>query len=182
MKLFKSAAVLVVALGLTLNASETKKQEDHGDHGHILVTDERGKKAEMMFTKTLDDNEALDQNVVHAFEKKCQSCHYGYVRNDLAPPIVAVQQVYLRLGEGDIEKAKKRMIAFLKDPKLEKTMMKPAVKLYNVMPNLGFTDKEIEEFTNVILSSKFTMPDWFDKHYQGHGLKKPKEWQEKKKK
>jgi len=137
------------------------------DHKHP----EADKNSEALFTEALDKNKLLSHDLVLAFERKCQSCHDGYAKNTLAPPIFAVQQVYLRLAQQDIEKAKKRMIYFLKNPKLEYTLMKPAVKLYSVMPNLNLSDKEASDFTKVILETKFSLPKWFNEHYKGHKLK-----------
>lgn len=54
--------------------------------------------------------------------------------------------------------------------------MKPAVKLYKTMPNVGLSEKEAIEFSKLILETKFKLPDWFNAHFKSHKLKKPKEW------
>lgn len=142
--------------------------------GHEHKHSKTDKNSEILFTQALYENKLLGYDLVSAFERKCQSCHAGYIKNTLAPPILAVQQVYLRLSQHDIEKASKRMIYFLKNPKHEYALMKPAIKLYNLMPDLNLSDKEASDFTKVILETKFSLPKWFNKHYKSHKLESPK--------
>jgi hypothetical protein len=146
--------------------------ENHGDSHD----DEKRHEANILFQKALQENEKLSSGVILGFQSKCMSCHDGFTKNKFAPPIIAVQQVYLRLANKDMQKAKTRMVAFLQAPHKDKTLMKPAVKLYGVMPDLGLSKQEIDAYTKLILETKFTMPDWFNEHFKSHKLQKPKEW------
>jgi len=43
--------------------------------------------------------------------------------------------------------------------------MKPAVKLFGVMPKLDLNSTEIEDFAQVLIETEFEIPDWFEEHY-----------------
>ena len=117
----------------------------------------------------------VDEKVLYAFEKACMSCHDTYKKNDKAPPLIAVNQVYLRLTDGNISVAMERVKSFLAQPNKENTLMKPAVKLYGVMPKIELTKEEMNDFAQVLVETEFEIPEWFDKHYKTHDLKKLKE-------
>ncbi len=115
----------------------------------------------------------VDEKVLYAFEKACMSCHDTYEKNKKAPPLIAVNQVYLRLADGNMTVAMERMKTFLAGPSKERTLMKPAVKLYGVMPKLELTEEEMRDFSQVLVETEFEIPEWFDDHYKTHELKKP---------
>ena len=117
----------------------------------------------------------VDEKVLYAFEKVCMSCHDTYEKNKKAPPLIAVNQVYLRLADGNMTVAMDRMKTFLADPDKERTLMKPAVKLYGVMPKLELTQEEMRDFSQVLVETEFEIPEWFDDHYKTHELKKPQD-------
>ena len=114
----------------------------------------------------------VDEKVLYAFEKACMSCHDTYEKNKKAPPLIAVNQVYLRLTDGNMTVAMERMKTFLAAPSKESTLMKPAVKLYGVMPKLELTEEEIRDFSQVLVETEFEIPEWFDEHYKTHDLEK----------
>ena len=117
----------------------------------------------------------VDEKVLYAFEKACMSCHDTYKKNKKAPPLIAVNQVYLRLADGNMTVAMERMKHFLSDPGKELTLMKPAVKLYGVMPKLELTEEEMRDYVQVLVETEFEIPEWFDEHCKTHELKKPEE-------
>ena len=117
----------------------------------------------------------VDEKVLYAFEKVCMSCHDTYEKNKTAPPLIAVNQVYLRLADGNMSVAMDRMKTFLADPVKERTLMKPAVKLYGMMPKLELTEEEMRDFSQVLVETEFEIPEWFDDHYKTHDLKKPED-------
>ena len=116
----------------------------------------------------------IDEKVLYAFEKACMSCHDTYEKNKTAPPLIAVNQVYLRLADGNMTVAMKRIETFLAAPTKEYTLMKPAVKLFGVMPKLELTEEEMRDYAQVLVETEFEIPEWFDEHYKTHELKKPK--------
>ncbi len=117
----------------------------------------------------------VDEKVLYAFEKVCMSCHDTYEKNKMAPPLIAVNQVYLRLADGNMTVAIERMKTFLAAPSKEGTLMKPAVKLYGVMPKMQLTEEEMRDFAQVLIETEYEIPEWFDDHYKTHDLKKPQE-------
>ena len=117
----------------------------------------------------------VDEKVLYAFEKVCMSCHDTYEKNKKAPPLIAVNQVYLRLADGNMTAAMERMKRFLAAPGIEGALMKPAVKLFGMMPNIGLTQEEIRDYAQVLVETEFEIPEWFDEHYKTHELKKPHE-------
>ena len=117
----------------------------------------------------------VDEKVLYAFEKVCMSCHDTYEKNKTAPPLIAINQVYLRLADGNMTVAMERMKTFLADPAKERTLMKPAVELYGMMPKLELTEEEMRDYAQVLVETEFEIPEWFDEHYKTHELKKAQE-------
>lgn len=115
----------------------------------------------------------VDGKVLYAFEKACMFCHDTYKKNKKAPPLVAINQVYLRLADGDTNVAMERIKTFLTAPGKERTLMKPAVKLFGVMPKIELTEEEMRDYAQVLVETEFEIPEWFDEHYKTHELKKP---------
>lgn len=166
-----------ILLGFMLFASISQAEpDDHQQDGHLAhdhASIDEHHNAERLFAEALNKNKTLPKQVIQAFQQKCQACHNGLLKNELAPPIVSVQQVYLKLSKGSKGRAKQRMALFLKNPSADKALMKPAVKLFGVMPNLGLNDQEIINFTTLILDSQFIIPEWFGEHFKSHDLKAP---------
>lgn len=115
----------------------------------------------------------IDEKVLYAFEKACMSCHDTYEKNKKAPPLIAVNQVYLRLSDGNMSVSMKRMERFLAAPSKENALMKPAVKLFGVMPKIELTKEEMRDYAQVLVETEFEMPEWFEEHYKTHELKPP---------
>ena len=115
----------------------------------------------------------VDEKVLYAFEKACMSCHDTYEKNKKAPPLIAINQVYLRLADGNTTVAMERIKTFLSDPSKERALMKPAVKLFAVMPKIELTQEEMRDYAQVLVETEFEIPEWFDEHYKTHELKKP---------
>ena len=107
----------------------------------------------------------IDEKVLNAFVDKCMTCHDTYKKNKMAPPLVAVNQLYLRLHDNNMSKGMEKMKIFLATPDENRTLMKPAVKLFGVMPKLDLNSTEIEDFAQVLIETEFEIPDWFEEHY-----------------
>jgi Leucine-rich repeat (LRR) protein len=118
---------------------------------------------------TLLQSEITDK-ILYRFETKCMVCHNLYKKNKLAPPLVAVNQVYLRLNDNNQTRAVEQMKQFLLSPQEKKGLMKPAVKLFGVMPKLDLNVTEIEDFVEVVVQTEFEIPNWFNAHYRQHEL------------
>jgi len=112
----------------------------------------------------------VDTEALLNFEKKCMICHETYKKNKLAPPIVAINQIYIKKTKGNLPYAKEMIVSFLLNPSHKKALMKPAIKLFNLMPKQELTQKEVEDFADVILETEFDIPDWFEEHFKSHKL------------
>jgi hypothetical protein len=99
-------------------------------------------------------------------------CHDTYKKNKIAPPLVAVNQVYLRLYEYNMTIAIDNMKIFLTNPTKDKVLLKPAFKLFGLMPKLDLNATEIHNFSQVLIETEFEIPDWFNAHYKSHDLNK----------
>ncbi|WP_156981718.1 MULTISPECIES: hypothetical protein [Arcobacteraceae] len=112
----------------------------------------------------------FDEEDLYNFEKKCSICHDTYVQNDMAPPIVAINQRYKKFYGKDLDLSVSKIRDFLIQPSYEKAIMHPAIKLYDLMPKQKLSQKEIEAFSEIIMLLDFEVPEWFDKHYESHNL------------
>ncbi len=117
----------------------------------------------------------IDEKVLYAFEKACMSRHNTYEKNKKAPPLIAVNQVYLRLFDGNMTLAMDRVEGFLALPDKKSALMKPAIELFGVMPKLELTQEEMRDYAQVLVETEFEMPEWFEEHYKTHKLKSPKD-------
>ncbi len=114
----------------------------------------------------------IDQKVLYEFEAKCMICHNTYKKNDTAPPVVAVQQMYMRNTSNNKDISKQLIARFLAYPTHKKALMKPAIELYGLMPQQNLSVEQIANFAQVIIDTEFEVPDWFDGHYKSHKFKK----------
>lgn len=115
----------------------------------------------------------INEAVLYDFEARCMVCHDTYKQNDKAPPLVAINQVYLKLHDHNHTVARSKIKAFLEKPTHQKALMKPAIKLYGLMPKISLDDNQTSDFAEVLIETEFEIPKWFEKHYQDHKLKKP---------
>ncbi len=112
----------------------------------------------------------VDDNVLYDFKNRCMICHDTYKKTDLAPPIVAVNKIYTQYSKGDLVFAKKKIMEFLAKPEKKKALMKPAVKIFGVMPQQILTPQQRGDFADVILELDYASPEWFEDHYKSHRL------------
>lgn len=117
-------------------------------------------------------NAHINEAVLYSFEKKCMICHNTYKKNKIAPPLVAVNQVYLRLYDENMSLAMNKMKIFLANPTEKKVLLKPAFKLFGLMPKLDLNATEVNDFSQVLIETEFEIPDWFNAHYKSHDLNK----------
>ncbi len=112
----------------------------------------------------------VDDKVLYDFKNRCMICHDTYDKTDMAPPIVAVNRIYTEYSQNNLPEAKKAIISFLENPTEKKALMKPAVKIYGVMPLQLLTLQQRGDFADVILELDYGSPEWFEDHYKSHQL------------
>ena len=115
-------------------------------------------------------NAHFDDTDLSMFEKKCMICHDTYKKNDIAPPIIAINQRYKKFY-GNIDLSINKIKDFLILPTHKKAIMQPAIKLYNLMPKQKLNKKELEAYPEIIMLLDYQVPQWFDEHYKSHNLK-----------
>ena len=99
-------------------------------------------------------------------------CHNTYKRNKKAPPLVAINQVYLRVYDNNWSIAQEQIKEFLENPTKSNLIMKPAFKKFGLMPQLTFDINDTKDFAQVLIETEFEIPDWFNAHYKEHNLTK----------
>lgn len=104
-------------------------------------------------------------------EKHCFLCHNPSTGHDerIAPPMVAIKAMYLKDGATK-EQFIKEFVDFSKNPTVEKTKMKGAVKKFNIMPKQQFSEEDLTKIAAYIYDYQIEEPTWFKEHWQDtHG-------------
>jgi len=61
----------------------------------------------------------------------------------------------------------------VKSPSPERTLMPGAVKKFNLMPALPYSDEDLAVIAEYIFEESMEKPGWYEKHYEAeHGSKK----------
>jgi|APTNR8051073442_1049403.scaffolds.fasta_scaffold94905_1 cytochrome c2 len=125
--------------------------------------------------KVIDDSSIQQDAVAKAlFDQKCQVCHnLGKTEKTIiAPPFYAVRMMYMK---SSMDKADfvSTMTDYVNQPDSTKSMMKPAVKRFGVMPKQAFKPEELALIIDYLYRTEMIKPDWFDTHAAMHrkGLK-----------
>jgi hypothetical protein len=92
-------------------------------------------------------------------KQKCYSCHFEKPvplkrEQMIAPPMLRVQEHYKPMYPNKTE-FEDAIIAFVKNPSLEKTLMLGAVKKFNLMPKLIYDDAELRLIAETIYDFDF---------------------------
>ena len=105
-------------------------------------------------------------------ESNCFSCHSpnASIENRIAPPMEAIKKHYITEDVSQ-EQFVNDLLSFLHDPTIEKSKMPNAVKRFNLMPKMDFSDTQIQNIAAYIYQTELEKPDWFEEHYQAEKLK-----------
>jgi hypothetical protein len=87
------------------------------------------------------------------------------MENRVAPPMEAIKKHYI---DDDIsrEQFTKDLVAFINNPSEDKSKMPGAIRRFNLMPKMNFSEDQIHKIATYIYYTELEKPDWFDKHYQ----------------
>lgn len=100
-------------------------------------------------------------------ETKCYVCHnpsVGEQGQRLAPPMVAVKAHYLDVYPNK-EEFVNGIMAFVKSPSEEKTMMRGAIRRFGIMPTQQFPEDEVRKIAEYIYDFEIEEPEWFKDHW-----------------
>jgi mono/diheme cytochrome c family protein len=113
-----------------------------------------------------EDNKLAIAEGLELFERNCISCHSpnASMENRLAPPMIAVKKHYFEEGM-TLEDFTKDILAFVKNPSEDKSKMPGALRRFNLMPKMNFSDDQLTKIATYIFFSDIEKPVWFDKHY-----------------
>jgi len=102
----------------------------------------------------------------HLMKNNCFSCHSpnAGIQNKVAPSMAAIKEHYAEEGISYKEFAY-NISAFLNNPSEQNSKMPEAIKAYNLMPKMSFTDEQISKISNYLYHSDIENPDWFTKQY-----------------
>ena len=107
------------------------------------------------------------------YESNCISCHSpnASMDNRLAPPMIAVKKHYWE-EDMTLEVFTKDIATFLNSPSTDNSKMPGAVRRFNLMPKMNFTNDQISKIASYIFYTEIEKPDWFDEHFkEEHGKK-----------
>ncbi len=110
------------------------------------------------------------QKTAILFEQKCMICHITKGKTSetmLAPPFYEIKKRYLKasMGKADFIEI---MSDWVKNPSPDNVLIPNAVKHFSIMPNLNYTEKEINQIIPYIYNTDLPKPDWFDAHEKEH--------------
>jgi hypothetical protein len=114
--------------------------------------------------------EIRDSIAKNLFEQKCNVCHVATGKKEskiIAPPFHAVRLMYMRSAM-DKEDFIETMRSWTNDPDSTKTLMKPAIQLFGVMPYQKIDQKELDLILEYVYKTEFSEPKWFDMHLELH--------------
>ena len=109
------------------------------------------------------------------YEANCVACHGATGGMDmskrLAPPIIAVKMHYKKKLK-DKESFVAAVSAWVVNPNKDKSLMKGAIRKFNLMPPLALPTEDIEQIAKYMYEGKLKRPEGFDEHVKKmHGGK-----------
>jgi len=101
------------------------------------------------------------------FEQKCAVCHGGTggmeMERRLAPPMMGVKKHYTKVHK-DKEAFVAAVVSWVKKPEEGKSLMKMAIKKFNLMPTIPVSSEDVEKIATYIYEGKLGMPKGFGEH------------------
>lgn len=108
-------------------------------------------------------------------EKQCYLCHSPNAAENegrIAPPMVAIKARYIDKEGYNKEEFIEAVTLFVRNPTEDKALMYGAVIKHGLMPKQAFPDGSIEKIANFMFDYQVEEPEWFRRHWEGHGNKK----------
>ena len=96
------------------------------------------------------------------YNSRCKICHdVDKPRNEmLAPPMINIKKKYSKVYPNK-EAFINGIVNFTQNPSLDNAMMFGALKRFNVMPKLNYSEKELKMVAEYIYQTEFKKPEWF---------------------
>ncbi len=134
------------------------------------------KKEDTTRSSTLKHKLPKANNSTLLFDQKCMICHITKGKTSetmLAPPFYEVKERYLKASM-DKEDFIEIVGDWVKNPSADNVLIPDAVKHFGIMPNLNYSEKNINQISQYIYDNDMPKPEWFDAHEAEHGRKTAK--------
>ena len=131
----------------------------------------------VLFTQVSAANEVVKQGK-QLFNTFCVACHGTSGGMDmskrLAPPIIAVKKHYIS-SYADEDSFTNAVVSWVKEPDEDNSMMRGAIRKFNLMPAMTLPDDDLEKIAVYIFKGELDKPKGFDQHFEeAHGKNKEK--------
>lgn len=99
-------------------------------------------------------------------ENNCYVCHNPTTNqaDRIGPPMVAIKKHYISKNTTK-EQFIVSMQNWIKNPTIENSKMKGAVKRFGVMPKQHFSTETIKQISEYLFDNEIEKPKWFESHY-----------------
>ncbi len=130
------------------------------------------------FTVFLFSNALAENDGENLYKQHCATCHGATVAGQrrIAPPIFAVKNHYLSVHDEELTFVD-AINAWVANPAEEKSLMKGAIRHFNLMPKIAVDESDVTKIAEYIFSGAVGIPEAYKKHYQqNHGGKPAKQY------
>jgi len=107
------------------------------------------------------------------YQQHCGACHGVTTAGQrrIAPPIFAVKNHYLAVHDEELTFVD-AINAWVANPAEENSLMKGAIRHFNLMPKIPVAESDVTKIAEYIFSDAVSIPEAYKRHYeQNHGAK-----------
>ena len=130
------------------------------------------------FTVFLFSNTFAESDGEKLYKQHCTVCHGATAAGQrrIAPPIFAVKNHYLAVHDEELTFVD-AINAWVANPAEDKSLMKGAIRHFNLMPKIAVPESDVTKIAEYIFSDAVGVPEAYKRHYaQNHGVQKTKQY------
>lgn len=152
--------IRVLFLGLTAVTFSCGTSTTENTEGETIAVEEVAVTTEVAAIDTISDNYILLKN-------QCLICHGGNLPHDaiIAPPMQGIKKLYMRKFTTK-EEFVDAMVAWGVNPTEETSIMKGAVKRFNIMPKPASSEEDLRVIAEFVYDNKLQEPAWFAEQFK----------------
>jgi len=131
-----------------------------------------------VFTLFIFSNALAENDGQKLYKQHCSVCHGATAtgKRRIAPPIFAVKNHYLAVHDEELTFVD-AINVWVTNPEEEKSLMKGAIRHFNLMPKVTVAETDVTKIAEYIFSDAVGIPEAYKKHYsQNHGVKPAKQY------